>query len=92
MRFCRCGMHVEGFARSRRSEAEEVGVVRYLILAFLTADVNGYRDTLSVCIVDFQRCFLAMLNVLLLHETSSCITESEEPVVVLVHAVAVARE
>ena len=92
MRFSPYDMHVERLAATTWTQTKEVGVVRNLVLAFLAADVNGNRNTLSVGIVDFQWGLLAMLYVLLIHETGSSVTQREEAVVVGIHAVAVAGE
>ena len=92
MRFSPYDMHVEGFTASRRTEAEEIGVIRYLVLSFLSADVDGNRHTLAVCIVNLQRRFLTMLNALFVHETGCCITESQESVILWVGGVAITRE
>ena len=92
MRFSPYDMHVERLAATTWTQTKEVGVVRNLVLAFLAADVNGNRNTLSVGIVDFQWGLLAMLYVLLIHETGSSVTQCEESVVVGIHAVAVAGE
>ena len=54
MRFSPYDMHVKTLSTTRWTKAEEIAVVRNLVLAFLTADVYGYRHALTVCIVDFQ--------------------------------------
>ena len=82
----------EGFATSRRTEDEEVAIVGNLVLAFLAADVDGHWHSLAVCIIDFERSVLMVLNMLLVHQTSGCIAQRQETVIVGVHAVAVAWE
>lgn len=92
MRFSPYDMHVEGLTASRRTEAEKIGVIRYLVLSLLSADVDGNRHTLAVCIVNLQWGFLTMLNALFVHETGGCITESQEAVILWVGGVAITRE
>ena len=74
------------------NEYEEVVIVRRFRLSFLTADINGYRNTLTICIVDFKGSVLAMGDGFLIHETGSGGAESQEPVIVGIHRIAVARE
>ena len=83
---------MEGLTASRRTEAEEIGVIRYLVLSLLSADVDGHWHTLAVCIVNLQWGFLTMLNALFVHETGGCITESQEAVILWVGGVAITRE
>ena len=71
---------------------DDAGQIDRRVLSFLSADVDGYRYTLAVCVVYLQRCFLAMLDMLLVHKTSGCICECEESVIVRTHTVAVTRE
>ena len=92
MRFCRYDMHVKTLSATRWTKAEEIAVVRNLVLAFLTADVYGYRHALTVCIVDFQWCLFTVLDALLVHQTSGGIAQREETVIFGIHAVAVSRE
>ena len=83
---------MEALAASRWPEAEEVRVVRQLLFAFLAGDVDGYRHPLAVGVVDFQRALLAVLDTLLVHQADRRIAERKESVILLVHAVAVARK
>ena len=85
-------VHVERFSRSGGPEAEEVGVVGQLVLAFLAGYVNGHGHSLSVCVVDFQWSLLRMLDSFLIHHADGCIGDGQEAVIVLVHPVAVAGE
>ena len=85
-------VHVERLAASAWAEHEKVGVVGNLVPALLAADVDSHGNTLAVGIVNFQRGVLAVLDVLLVHETGSGIAEGEESVVVGTHAIAVAGE
>ena len=83
---------MEGLAAARRPEAEEVRVVRDLLLAFLPADIDGHRHSLAVRVPDLQRGVLALDSPLLVHEAGRRVAEGQEPVVVRAEAVAVARE
>ena len=85
-------VHVERLAASRRAEHEEVGVVGNLVPALLAADVDSHGHALAVGVVYLQWRVLAVLDVLLVHETGGSIAEGEETVVVGTHAVAVAGE
>ena len=49
-------------------------------------------EILAVGIVDLQRCVLIMHDALLVHQAGGGIAESEESVVVSIHAIAVAGE
>ena len=92
MRFSPYDMHVEGLTTSRWPETEEIGVVRDLVLSFLSADVDSHWHTLAVSVVNLQRGFLAMLNALFVHKTGCCITESQEAVVLWVGGITITRE
>ena len=83
-------VHVERLAAARRPQAKEVRVVRQLVLSLLSGDVDGHRDTLTVGVVDFQRRFLAVLNMFLIHQAHGCVAQGQETVVVLVQGIAVA--
>ena len=85
-------VHVKTLSATGRAEAEEIAVVRNLVLAFLSADVYGYRHALAVCIVDFQRCLFTVLDAFLVHHTSGSIAQCEETVIFGIHAVAISRE
>ena len=92
MRFSPYDMHVKTLSTTRWTEAEEIAVVRNLVLAFLSADVYSYRHALAVCIVDFQWCLFTVLDAFLVHQASSGIAQREETVIFGIHAVAVSRE
>ena len=92
MRFSPYDMHVERLAASRRTQAEEVGVVGQLFFSLFSCDVDGYGHTLAVGIVDLQRRVLIVHDALLVHQTGGGIAEGEESVVVGIHAIAVAGE
>ena len=85
-------VHVKTLSTTRWTKAEEIAVVRNLVLAFLTADVYGYRHALTVCIVDFQWCLFAVLDAFLVHQASSGIAQREETVIFGIHAVTVSWE
>ena len=85
-------VHVEALAAARRTETEKVRVVRQLVFPLLSRDVDSHRHALAVCVIDFQRCLLAVLYVLLIHQAHRRVTQRQEAVIVLVHAVAVARK
>ena len=83
---------MERLAASRRTQAEEVGVVGQLLLSFLSCNVDGYGHALTVGIVDLQRGVLIVNDALLVHQAGGSIAEGEESVVVSIHAIAVAGE
>ena len=83
---------MKALAASRRPKAEEVGVVRNLLLSLLSADVDCHWHALTVGVVNLQRSVLALLRALLVHKAGGGIADGEEAVVVLAHTVAVARE
>ena len=85
-------VHVETFTTARRTKTEEVRVICNLVLAFLSTDVYCNRDSLSVGIVYFQRCFFAMLNPFLVHKTCSCITKGQKTVVFRIGGITISRE
>ena len=85
-------LHVETFTTARRTKTEEVRVICNLVLAFLSTDVYCNRDSLSVGIVYFQRCFFAMLNPFLVHKTCSCITKGQKTVVFRIGGITISRE
>lgn len=60
MRFSPYDMHVERFATSTWTQTKEIAVVRQFPLAFLTGNINSYRHSLTVCIIDLQRCVLTL--------------------------------
>ena len=83
---------MERLAAAGRTEAEEVRVVRDLLPALLSADVDGHRHALAVGVPDLQRGVLALDRPLLVHEAGGRVAEGEETVVVRAEGVAVARE
>ena len=83
-------VHVERLAAARRPQAKEVRVVRQLVLSLLSGDVDGHRHALAVGVVDFQRRFLAVLDMFLIHQAHGCVAQGQETVVVLVQGIAVA--
>ena len=85
-------MHVERLAAARWTQAEEVGIVGQLLLSLFSCDIDGYGHSLAVGVVDFQRGVLIVHDALLVHQAGGGIAESEESVVVGIHAIAVAGE
>ena len=83
---------MEGLAATRWPQAEEVRIVRDLLLSLLTADVNGHRHALAVRVPDLQRGVLALDRPLLVHQAGSRVAEGQEAVVVGIEAVAVPRK
>ena len=83
---------MERLAAAGRTEAEEVRVVRDLLLSLLSADVDGHRHALAVGVPDLQRGVLTAHRPLLVHEAGGRVAEGQETVVVRAQAVAVARE
>ena len=81
---------MERLAAARRPQAKEVRVVRQLVLSLLSGDVDGHRHALAVGVVDFQRRFLAVLDMFLIHQAHGCVAQGQETVVVLVQGIAVA--
>ena len=63
----------EGLTTTRRAKNKEVAVVCNLVLTFLSADVDSNWHSLPVCIIDFKRSVLTMLDMLLVHKASSSI-------------------
>ena len=61
-------VHIEGLSRTRRAEAEQVGVIRLLILTSLTGDIDGHWHTLPVRTEMLQRCLLRVLHVFLVEQ------------------------
>ena len=92
MRFSPYDMHVEGLATAAWTQTKEITIIGEFLLAFLARDVYGYRYTLAVGVIDFQRCVLALGKFLFVHKTAGGITQGEETVVVLVQGIAVAGE
>ena len=83
---------MERFATSTWTQTKEIAVVRQFPLAFLAGNINGYRHTLSVCVVYLQRSVLALGEFFLIHQASGSIAKSKESVIILVQRIAVARE
>lgn len=85
-------LHVEALAATAWAYTEEVRVVGELNSAFLTSDVDTYRQALTVGIPGLQWRALGMLQVLLIEQAECGILQREEEVVVGVERVGVARE
>lgn len=85
-------LHVEVLAATAWAYTEEVRVVGELNSAFLTSDVDTYRQALTVGIPGLQWRALGMLQVLLIEQAECGILQREEEVVVGVERVGVARE
>ena len=80
---------IEALAAAGWAEYEEVGVICQFFLAFLSTDVYSNWDSLTVGIVDLERCVLAMDNVFLVHQTSCGVSQCQKAVVVLTGGIAV---
>ena len=82
-------VHVETLTASGGAETKEVAVIRQLVTPFFPCYINSDRHTLPVRIVNFERCFLVVLDALLIHQAGSGITECQEAVIICIHAVAI---
>ena len=85
-------VHEETLTASTWAKNKIVTVVGHLLRAFLTSEVNGHGNALSVGVPELQRCLLAMLLALLIHQTEGCIAERQETVIVWAETAAVAWE
>ena len=83
-------VHVEGFATAAWAQTKEVGVVSQFVSSFLTGDVNGYGNALSVGVVYLQGGVLALLEPFLIHQAGCGIAKGQETVVLVTHGVTVA--
>ena len=86
------GVHKETLATAGGTEGEEIGIGGVGLLAFLTGDVNGKGDALTVGIVAFQRGVVTRGLTLLVEKTDGSIGEGEETVVLSREGIAVAGE
>ena len=85
-------MHVEGLATAAWTQTKEITIIGEFLLAFLARDVYGYRYTLAVGVIDFQRCVLALGKYLFVHKTAGGITQGEETVILCIKAITITRE
>ena len=83
-------VHVEALAAAAWSDTEEVGVVGHLDLAFLSCDVNTYRQSLTVGVVRGQRSLFRTFQMLLEEEAQCRIRECQEKVIVGIESVGIA--
>ena len=83
---------MKALATPRRPQTKEIRVVRQLVLSLFSRDVNSHRHTLTVGVVNLQRCFLAVQHALLVHQAHRRIGKGQETVVFLIERVAVARK
>ena len=83
-------VHMKALAASRRPQTEKIGIVRQFVLSLFSRDVNRYRHALTVGVVHFQRCLLAVLDAFLVHQACRRVAEREEAVILLTKGVTVA--
>ena len=92
MQLAHDGIHVETLSAARRPQAEKIRVVGQLVLSLFSRDVDSYRNTLTVSIINFYRRFLTMLHPFLVHQAYRSVGEGQKTVIFLVQAVTVARK
>ena len=83
---------MKALATARRTETKEIRVVGQFVLSLFSRDVDSHRHTLTVGIVNLQRCFLAMQHTLLVHQAHRRIGKGQKTVVFLIERIAVARK
>ena len=83
-------IHVERLTATAWAKTEKVRVVGKLFLAFFSTDVNSYRYTLTVGVIDLQRCVLTLGHSLLIHHAASGITQCQKTVILCIQAITVA--
>ena len=81
---------MERFPASRRSDAEEVGIVCHLHLALFPCDVNTHRQPLAIGVVSGQRSIFRTFQMFLEEEAQSGIGERQKEVVVRIEGITVA--
>ena len=53
MQLAHDGIHVETLSAARRPQAEKIRVVGQLVLSLFSRDVDSYRNTLTVSVINF---------------------------------------
>ena len=83
-------MHVEALAASAWPDTKKIGVVGHLDFAFLTRDVNTYRQSLTVGVIGCQGCLFRTFQVFLEEKTQGGIGERKEKVIIGIEGVGIA--
>ena len=85
-------VHKVALTATTRTKNKIVTVICHFLGTFLTRKINGHRNTLTVCVPEFQRRFFTFLLTLLIHHAERSITQRQETVIVRTELATVAGE